>query len=162
MLLFFFFKQKTAYDMRISDWSSDVCSSDLAGDNRCNWQIRHAAGQRSHPDRRLPASGNDRRGSSGPEAEPFPPTAATPRSPRRRQDRSVPGRHPKPLAPSVSRSILGHPHRLLEQIERDVAAAQYRRALLPAIAFGRLDPPPHRAPPPASALPPPATRNPPP
>src|SRR3546814_8372455 len=26
---FFFFKQKTAYDMRISDWSSDVCSSDL-------------------------------------------------------------------------------------------------------------------------------------
>src|SRR3546814_12296987 len=26
----FFFKQKTAYDMRISDWSSDVCSSDLA------------------------------------------------------------------------------------------------------------------------------------
>src|SRR3546814_7672415 len=29
-LLFFFFKQKTAYEMRISDWSSDVCSSDLA------------------------------------------------------------------------------------------------------------------------------------
>src|SRR3546814_211527 len=29
-LCFFFFKQKTAYEMRISDWSSDVCSSDLA------------------------------------------------------------------------------------------------------------------------------------
>src|SRR3546814_2717249 len=29
MILFFFFKQKTAYEMRISDWSSDVCSSDL-------------------------------------------------------------------------------------------------------------------------------------
>src|SRR3546814_8200170 len=29
MLYFFFFKQKTAYEMRISDWSSDVCSSDL-------------------------------------------------------------------------------------------------------------------------------------
>src|SRR3546814_19467701 len=28
--IFFFFKQKTAYEMRISDWSSDVCSSDLA------------------------------------------------------------------------------------------------------------------------------------
>src|SRR3546814_18794850 len=28
-LLMFFFKQKTAYEMRISDWSSDVCSSDL-------------------------------------------------------------------------------------------------------------------------------------
>src|SRR3546814_5259866 len=29
LLMFFFFKQKTAYEMRISDWSSDVCSSDL-------------------------------------------------------------------------------------------------------------------------------------
>src|SRR3546814_5278097 len=29
LLCFFFFKQKTAYEMRISDWSSDVCSSDL-------------------------------------------------------------------------------------------------------------------------------------
>src|SRR3546814_10080155 len=28
-IIFFFFKQKTAYEMRISDWSSDVCSSDL-------------------------------------------------------------------------------------------------------------------------------------
>src|SRR3546814_4151822 len=32
LILFFFFKQKTAYEMRISDWSSDVCSSDLGGD----------------------------------------------------------------------------------------------------------------------------------
>src|SRR3546814_10784634 len=46
LLSFFFFKQKTAYEMRISDWSSDVCSSDLA----------HGAGsvpgqghQRQHP-----------------------------------------------------------------------------------------------------------------
>src|SRR3546814_16046289 len=31
-VLFFFFKQKTAYEMRISDWSSDVCSSDLPTD----------------------------------------------------------------------------------------------------------------------------------
>src|SRR3546814_14191077 len=30
-MFFFFFKQKTAYEMRISDWSSDVCSSDLGG-----------------------------------------------------------------------------------------------------------------------------------
>src|SRR3546814_3705678 len=30
----FFFKQKTAYEMRISDWSSDVCSSDLARSSR--------------------------------------------------------------------------------------------------------------------------------
>src|SRR3546814_196684 len=32
--MFFFFKQKTAYEMRISDWSSDVCSSDLDVDSR--------------------------------------------------------------------------------------------------------------------------------
>src|SRR3546814_4245698 len=31
---FFFFKQKTAYEMRISDWSSDVCSSDLSPGRR--------------------------------------------------------------------------------------------------------------------------------
>src|SRR3546814_5811911 len=31
-VLFSFFKQQTAYEMRISDWSSDVCSSDLHGD----------------------------------------------------------------------------------------------------------------------------------
>src|SRR3546814_7169376 len=34
--MFFFFKQKTAYEMRISDWSSDVCSSDLCdGYGKC-------------------------------------------------------------------------------------------------------------------------------
>src|SRR3546814_1804409 len=32
-VVIFFFKQKTAYEMRISDWSSDVCSSDLKGAN---------------------------------------------------------------------------------------------------------------------------------
>src|SRR3546814_8476420 len=41
-LFFFFLKQKTAYEMRISDWSSDVCSSDLYGaftgrPRRCGW-----------------------------------------------------------------------------------------------------------------------------
>src|SRR3546814_6669111 len=34
ILCIFFFKQKTAYEMRISDWSSDVCSSDLPADGR--------------------------------------------------------------------------------------------------------------------------------
>src|SRR3546814_2052156 len=34
-MCFFFFKQKTAYEMRISDWSSDVCSSDLKRSPRC-------------------------------------------------------------------------------------------------------------------------------
>src|SRR3546814_2195021 len=36
MFFFFFFKQKTAYEMRISDWSSDVCSSDL--DEVAEWR----------------------------------------------------------------------------------------------------------------------------
>src|SRR3546814_4553697 len=34
LCVIFFFKQKTAYDMRISDWSSDVCSSDLGTTRR--------------------------------------------------------------------------------------------------------------------------------
>src|SRR3546814_4895601 len=37
VLYFFFFKQKTAYEMRISDWSSDVCSSDLQYDIHRSW-----------------------------------------------------------------------------------------------------------------------------
>src|SRR3546814_3572963 len=39
----FFFKQKTAYEMRISDWSSDVCSSDLLQEHRLN-RFEHDAG----------------------------------------------------------------------------------------------------------------------
>src|SRR3546814_2191932 len=41
---FFFFKQKTAYEMRISDWSSDVCSSDLTID-KDNTTIVDGAGE---------------------------------------------------------------------------------------------------------------------
>src|SRR3546814_4704055 len=43
-MLFFFFKQKTAYEMRISDWSSDVCSSDL----RRSTVIRHCRRNRCY------------------------------------------------------------------------------------------------------------------
>src|SRR5216117_4419634 len=43
-LFFFFFKQKTAYEIRKGDWSSDVCSSDLR-------QHRGAAQRRDDPDR---------------------------------------------------------------------------------------------------------------
>src|SRR3546814_7905669 len=39
---FFFFKQKTAYEMRISDWSSDVCSSDLPRQRRDLARMVHA------------------------------------------------------------------------------------------------------------------------
>src|SRR3546814_3544121 len=41
MCFFFFFKQKTAYEMRISDWSSDVCSSDLLMLGRMLARARH-------------------------------------------------------------------------------------------------------------------------
>src|SRR3546814_3294412 len=46
MRFFFFFKQKMAYEMRISDWSSDVCSSDLClSDFRCSgWPRQHSGG----------------------------------------------------------------------------------------------------------------------
>src|SRR3546814_19754878 len=46
--MFFCFKQKTAYEMRISDWSSDVCSSDLTGTDlpdradKANWPVLKA------------------------------------------------------------------------------------------------------------------------
>src|SRR3546814_10701125 len=43
--LFFFFKKKTAYEMRISDWSSDVCSSDLARAVRAKAAAPDRAGQ---------------------------------------------------------------------------------------------------------------------
>src|SRR3546814_19571874 len=43
-MCFFFFKQKTAYEMRISDWSSDVCSSDLEPAVGCAGEARTAAG----------------------------------------------------------------------------------------------------------------------
>src|SRR3546814_20889705 len=42
--VFFFFKQKTAYEMRISDWSSDVCSSDLGGLGRFRVNVFHQRG----------------------------------------------------------------------------------------------------------------------
>src|SRR3546814_1433372 len=52
---FFFFKQKTAYEMRISDWSSDVCSSDLAARisrSQPSFQARTSASMRDVRSRR--------------------------------------------------------------------------------------------------------------
>src|SRR3546814_6232229 len=56
ILLFFFFRQKTAYEMRISDWSSDVCSSDLGQDDaRQRAARRNGVGRcAGHPHRRHP------------------------------------------------------------------------------------------------------------
>src|SRR3546814_4749831 len=53
LLFFFFFKQKTAYEMRISDWSSDVCSSDLH--TMCKLRIpRHRVGTTDSGEKSLP------------------------------------------------------------------------------------------------------------
>src|SRR3546814_10362331 len=49
-LFFFFFKQNTAYELRISDWSSDVCSSDLASSPGS--RIAHGNGPWSMPSAR--------------------------------------------------------------------------------------------------------------
>src|SRR3546814_18669765 len=59
-VVFFFFKQKTAYELRISDWSSDVCSSDLcparradgAGGNRCRRTVPAGRGDPARQHRR--------------------------------------------------------------------------------------------------------------
>src|SRR3546814_8658719 len=59
MFVFFFFKQKTAYEMRISDWSSDVCASDLLR------QAYHCVGE----DSRLAVATQQRAGSGVIDAE---------------------------------------------------------------------------------------------
>src|SRR3546814_20172045 len=72
----FFFKQKTAYEMRISDWSSDVCSSDLRGAAEQHGEAVHLQQdgegdqhQRRHEDTCLQqahlAGGNRPRGGAG-------------------------------------------------------------------------------------------------
>src|SRR3546814_1570587 len=51
---FFFFKQKTAYEMRISDWSSDVCSSDLDACDGAPEGFKHApVNSRGNPEVRF-------------------------------------------------------------------------------------------------------------
>src|SRR3546814_16825227 len=52
-VFFFFFKQKTAYEMRISDWSSDVCSSDLLQDPSVKYR---SFPQVDLPDRQWPGN----------------------------------------------------------------------------------------------------------
>src|SRR3546814_20327604 len=65
IILFFFFKQKTAYEMRISDWSSDVCSSDLpalrSGRTLAPRAGRQEFDQPAHDRQRLPPARADHR-----------------------------------------------------------------------------------------------------
>src|SRR3546814_10625029 len=60
VFLFFFFKQKTAYEMRISDWSSDVCSSDLGVVPRGALAIGDAAASCPIKSPRVRRGGEDR------------------------------------------------------------------------------------------------------
>src|SRR3546814_3628691 len=60
-LVFFFFKQKTAYEMRISDWSSDVCSSDLFPRNSAGASAPDAPRTESRPTPRGAAPARPRR-----------------------------------------------------------------------------------------------------
>src|SRR3546814_772681 len=57
MFVFFFFKQKTAYEMRISDWSSDVCSSDLWLQQDARGDVLCGSGTFDPPTTKLDANG---------------------------------------------------------------------------------------------------------
>src|SRR3546814_3122333 len=76
--MFFFFKQKTAYDMRISDWSSDVCSSDLQTKLRHDRAQKFAAPLARFDEQHLPRTQD--------------------RNDQPRQSRPAPQVDPKPLA----------------------------------------------------------------
>src|SRR3546814_4117715 len=64
-VLFFFFKQKTAYEMRISDWSSDVCSSDLSSARGLGPYGPDRAGIEREPVRPKPACAGGCHGGAG-------------------------------------------------------------------------------------------------
>src|SRR3546814_2653292 len=91
MFVVFFFKQKTAYEMRISDWSSDVCSSDLG---------------RAPQPRRLPPQQEGRRQDRGGLTRPAPAigTIVVPGLVRRRAEGELYKRVPRGPHPGVDRS----------------------------------------------------------
>src|SRR3546814_7978665 len=64
-VVFFFFKQKTAYEMRISDWSSDVCSSDLTGCKPVGFGLRRFESYPLHHPLRTDGADVGRRASDG-------------------------------------------------------------------------------------------------
>src|SRR3546814_11229721 len=121
MYYFFFFKQKTAYEMRISDWSSDVCSSDLHG--------RRADAKDARPDRLWQYRQHRRRTRAGPAHEgrrlrPLPDPRTRDRAGRRKgRSRHFAGKGglPHPAHP-VDRPDAEHP------VEANSGEDQARRA----------------------------------
>src|SRR3546814_4808908 len=73
IIFFFFFKQKTAYEMRISDWSSDVCSSDLIVSGRGGHF--ETAGHAINPDHRFASLAACHHIGASPEADTIGPLA---------------------------------------------------------------------------------------
>src|SRR3546814_6585083 len=74
LTIFFFFKQKTAYEMRISDWSSDVCSSDLDRREGADQRIAHRLlriGEAHQPEHRVRRDRKEARLDEGDEREPI-------------------------------------------------------------------------------------------
>src|SRR3546814_7161541 len=110
--LFFFFKQKTAYEMRISDWSSDVCSSDLKSRNM-------SPGECSH--RCIPQSSSKRATAHATGAEHLPLAAWPQRTVRigiARAKAGVGAVAPPPVPPSLRRG-----KRLLRRLSDEIGRA---------------------------------------
>src|SRR3546814_20767748 len=128
-IIFFFFKQKTAYELRISDWSSDVCSSDLTV---CP-SFR----------RRLPAHCSDRTGRERPVPSPLRPSrtvAAKSQTDKRHAPRSGTG---------YSLGILSSLADFHVPEWRIGRGAPKARRVGPGPPFRRPIPPPSASPPPA-------------
>src|SRR3546814_16380272 len=107
-VIFFFFKQKTAYEMRISDWSSDVCSSDLKAHVAAKSVRRSAAINRASGDsspRTRPA--NRAACATAFPAAPWSATAQT-RSGRRRCRCAAPARGPGTRSRQAAARPSGH------------------------------------------------------
>src|SRR3546814_13027868 len=99
--MLFFFKQKTTYEMRISDWSSDVCSSDLAGP-------RHAAVDGPQPRVRGAGRGGHPRAFDADQVQP--PGGAVRADDGQRQRRAAPGGRRK----STPHADMSAPHDALQ------------------------------------------------
>src|SRR3546814_16760568 len=98
ILSFFFFKQKTAYEMRISDWSSDVCSSDLIGGRRDGTEQRGAQSSGQPRGQGAPRSGRKVEGMSRHVA---PPRSRCRLIVERNADQGT-TKKPKPVSPEFS------------------------------------------------------------